>query len=49
MFSGHTHERSESRFGDALWVNPGEVMGWNGNPSVYLWDPATNQGRFEDL
>ncbi|MGD2067597.1 MAG: metallophosphoesterase [Gemmatimonadota bacterium] len=49
VFSGHTHERSEARFGEALWVNPGEVMGWKGSPSVYVWDPGTNRGRFAEL
>ncbi|MGD9369731.1 MAG: YfcE family phosphodiesterase, partial [Desulfobacteraceae bacterium] len=33
VFSGHTHERHEERIGDCLWVNPGEVLGWQGRPS----------------
>jgi putative phosphoesterase len=46
VFSGHTHEAHGERFGRTLWVNPGEILGWKGPPSVYLWDPATNEGRF---
>lgn len=45
VFSGHTHEAHEERFGEALWVNPGEILGWKGPPTLYLWDPATNGGR----
>lgn len=49
VFSGHTHQRHEERFGSALWVNPGEVLGWKEAPSVYLWNPEENRGRFEEL
>ena len=49
VFSGHTHERHEERFGEALWVNPGEILGWKGPATVYLWDPASNRGRFEEV
>ena len=42
VFSGHTHERLEERFGGTLWVNPGEVLGWKGRPSLALWDTAAN-------
>lgn len=49
VFSGHTHERGEQRFGDALWVNPGEVHGWKGPPTVFLWDTETNGGRFVEV
>ena len=49
VFSGHTHERSETRVGSALWVNPGEVLGWKGTPTVYLWEPEVNEGRFVEL
>lgn len=45
VFSGHTHEAHEERFGDALWVNPGEILGWKGPPTLYLWDSAENVGR----
>lgn len=45
VFSGHTHEVREERFGEALWVNPGEILGWKGPPTLYLWDPAENGGR----
>ena len=43
VFSGHTHERHEERFGDCLWLNPGEVLGWQGAPTCALYDTETNQ------
>lgn len=46
VFSGHTHERHEERLGDCLWVNPGEVLGWKGPSTAYLWDTEGNRGRF---
>ena len=49
VFSGHTHERSQERFGDALWVNPGEVLGWNGRPSVAVWDTEANTVQYVEL
>ena len=42
VFRGHTHDRHEHRFGDTLWVNPGEVLGWKGHPSVAVWDTEAN-------
>lgn len=45
VFSGHTHEAHEERLGDALWVNPGEILGWRGAPTLYLWDTERNEGR----
>ena len=49
VFSGHTHERLEERFGRTLWVNPGEILAWKGPPTAYLWDTAENTGRFLDV
>jgi putative phosphoesterase len=49
VFSGHTHERHEERFGDTLWANPGEVLGWKGAPSVAWWDAEANAVEFVDL
>jgi putative phosphoesterase len=46
VFSGHTHERHEERFGGTLWVNPGEVLGWKGAPSVAVWDASANSVEF---
>ena len=42
VFSGHTHARSEERFGECLWVNPGDVMGWQNPPTVAVYDTGTN-------
>lgn len=49
VFSGHTHERREERFGRTLWVNPGEVLGWKGPPSVAIWDTAAEAVEFVTL
>lgn len=45
VFSGHTHVIHEERFGDALWMNPGEILGWKGDPTLCLWDTTENVGR----
>jgi len=42
VFSGHTHEQHQERFGETLWVNPGEVLGWKGQATCAIYDPATN-------
>ena len=49
VFSGHTHQRHEERFGETLWVNPGEVLGWKGAPSVAVWATEENTVEFVDL
>lgn len=49
VFSGHTHERHAERFGECLWVNPGEVLGWKGTPSCAVYDAATHEATFIDL
>jgi putative phosphoesterase len=41
VFSGHDHQRYQHRFGDALWANPGEVMGRFGVVSFGLYDTST--------
>ena len=46
VFSGHTHERHEQRFGACLWLNPGEVLGWKGPATVALYDTATHAAEF---
>lgn len=49
VFSGHTHEVREERFGACLWLNPGEVMGWKGRSTCALYDTATNLAQIIDL
>lgn len=49
VFSGHTHERHEERYGRSLWLNPGEVMGWKGPGSVAIWDSEANTAEFLTL
>lgn len=49
VFHGHTHQPTEERIGNTLLVNPGEVMGWQGAPSVAVWDTETNTVTFVDL
>jgi len=45
VFSGHTHEAGEKRFGECLWVNPGDIMGWKGKPSCAVYDTAANSAE----
>ena len=49
VFSGHTHERHEERIGDCLWLNPGEVLGWKGQPSCAIYDTNTDSATIIDL
>lgn len=49
VFSGHTHERHEERIGACLWLNPGEVLGWKGQPSCAVYDANTNSATIIDL
>ncbi len=49
VFSGHTHQLHEERFGACLWVNPGEVLGWQGNPTCAIYDTATNSAEIISL
>lgn len=46
VFSGHTHERHQERFGDCLWLNPGEVLGWKGSPSCALYDTISRTAEY---
>jgi len=45
VFSGHTHAVSEERFGDCLWLNPGDVMGLQGVASIALFDTETREAE----
>lgn len=49
VFSGHTHQRHEERFGNCLWLNPGEVLGWQGEPSCVVYNTKTNSGEFVEI
>ena len=42
VFSGHTHVLSEERFGDCLWLNPGDVMGLLGKATCAIYNTQTN-------
>ena len=46
VFSGHTHERHEERIADCLWVNPGEILGWKGDPTCVIYNTQTNTAEF---
>ncbi len=46
---GHDHTAHESREGDCLLLNPGEVMGLNGRSSLALVDLADLRVEFVDL
>jgi len=49
VFSGHSHEHSEEHIGDCLWLSPGEVLGWTGNPTIAIYDTETNTARIIGL
>ena len=45
VFSGHTHVQHEERFGDCLWLNPGEILGWKGDATCAIYNTATNSAE----
>lgn len=49
VFSGHTHIQHEERFGNCLWLNPGEILGWQGNPTCAIYDTTTNSAEIIPL
>ena len=49
VFSGHTHQLHEERIGDCLWLNPGEVLGWQGQATCALYDTVTNTATIVSL
>lgn len=42
VFSGHTHQRHQEQFGDCLWLNPGEILGWQGAATCAIYNTTTN-------
>ncbi len=49
VFSGHTHEQAMEYIGDCLWLSPGEVLGWVGNPTIAIYDSETNTAKIVGL
>lgn len=41
VFSGHTHQASSERIGGCLWLNPGELMGAEGQPTCAIFDTSS--------
>ena len=49
VFSGHDHQRYVHQIGDAIWANPGEIMGRFGAPSWGLYDTGDGEFAHVDL
>lgn len=49
VFSGHTHERHQEIIGNCLWLNPGEVLGWQGQATVAVYNTKTNSAEIIPL
>lgn len=47
--SGHTHEKHLEMFGDTIWVNPGEIMGWKGESTCVIYDTKEHKIEFVSL
>jgi hypothetical protein len=41
-FFGHSHEQAELRENGRLVLNPGEVLGWKGTPTMVVYDTAAD-------
>jgi len=46
VFSGHTHQKHSEVFGECLWLNPGEVLGFMGQASCALYETETNDFEY---
>ena len=49
VFSGHTHETHIEKFGETLWLNPGEVLGFQGSPTCAIYDLENNSAKIIQL
>lgn len=49
VFSGHTHQMTETQFGACLWLNPGEVMGAYGAATGAIYDTDSNSAEIITL
>ncbi len=49
VFFGHTHCAEQRQVGSTLVVNPGEVYGRQGTPSIGVYDTATNTARIQPI
>ena len=49
VFSGHTHSYSEERIGDCLWLDSGEVLGFNGKATCAIYDTEANEAEAINL
>jgi predicted phosphodiesterase len=49
VFSGHIHQVTEERFGDCLWVNPGEVLGAFGPSTCAIYDTERHSAEIITL
>lgn len=45
VFFGHTHTPEQLRTGSTLVVNPGEIYGRQGQPTIGVYDTETNSAR----
>ena len=40
---------THSDIANQMWVNPGEVLGWQDNPTCAIYDTATNSAEIISL
>ena len=43
VFHGHTHESKKEKIHGSWLVNPGEIMGYKGNPTYAIYNTKTNK------
>jgi|APSaa5957512622_1039677.scaffolds.fasta_scaffold19952_4 uncharacterized protein len=49
VFYGHNHIKDKKKIGDCWLVNPGEILGWKGNPTYAIYDTELNEVEHFDL
>ena len=49
VFSGHTHIATKEYIKNCLWLNPGEIMGWKGHPTIAYYETDDNSANISPL
>jgi uncharacterized protein len=49
VFYGHTHKAEKKRIGKSLLLNPGEIMGRLGKPSIAIYDTEKNDAEIVEI
>jgi hypothetical protein len=49
VFYGHNHKADKKKIGETLLLNPGEIMGVKGKPSLAIYNTETNDAEIIEI